>query len=614
MKKIFKYLIIFLITITSIYSLIDFFYPKLYLEKPNHVQVYDYSKTNYYSLIGNNITSYVTLENVSEEFIKTIITIEDKRFFSHNGIDLLRVSKSFLLNFLNGEIVQGGSTITQQLVKMTYLDNSKTYTRKIKEAFLAKKIEDSYSKKEILEMYINNCYFSHNIYGIYLASQYYFNKNPSELNYSESSMLVGIINAPNLYTPDINLEQSIEKQQQILKLLYQNNVINSDDYYLELNRPLNLHCSFNNQNINLLYYQQGIQKELKEMNLLNNNYKLQGYIINSNLDLQVYETVDEIIKNHQKTTKNDQIAVVIMKPYSNRILALWGGFNYLDSSFNRAIESKRQIGSTIKPFLYYLGLENNMTPLSSFVSEETTFYIEGIGPYSPKNASSFYANRKINMFEALSLSDNIYAIKTTLLLGSDNLAKLLEKFNIKCDNVNPTIGLGSISLSPLELTSLYNCLASEGTYYVPSFIESVTLEDNTLLKKNNSKGKQILDSHQVLILNHMLKSPFDNAFASYTLPSLSSYQTNNTFAAKSGSTSSTNWVMGFNKDYTIGIYVGNDDNKDITSTKLARELFQEIADKLTINQKDNFYEPDENMRPITFYNSVNNKTSKVYYI
>ena len=614
MKKIFKYLIIFLITITSIYSLIDFFYPKLYLEKPNHVQVYDYSKTNYYSLIGNNITSYVTLENVSEEFIKTIITIEDKRFFSHNGIDLLRVSKSFLLNFLNGEIVQGGSTITQQLVKMTYLDNSKTYTRKIKEAFLAKKIEDSYSKKEILEMYINNCYFSHNIYGIYLASQYYFNKNPSELNYSESSMLVGIINAPNLYAPDINLEQSIEKQQQILKLLYQNNVINSDDYYLELNRPLNLHCSFNNQNINLLYYQQGIQKELKEMNLLNNNYKLQGYIINSNLDLQVYETVDEIIKNHQKTTKNDQIAVVIMKPYSNRILALWGGFNYLDSSFNRAIESKRQIGSTIKPFLYYLGLENNMTPLSSFVSEETTFYIEGIGPYSPKNASSFYANRKINMFEALSLSDNIYAIKTTLLLGSDNLAKLLEKFNIKCDNVNPTIGLGSISLSPLELTSLYNCLASEGTYYVPSFIESVTLEDNTLLKKNNSKGKQILDSHQVLILNHMLKSPFDNAFASYTLPSLSSYQTNNTFAAKSGSTSSTNWVMGFNKDYTIGIYVGNDDNKDITSTKLARELFQEIANKLIINQKDNFYEPDENMRPITFYNSVNNKTSKVYYI
>ena len=614
MKKIFKYLIIFLITITSIYSLIDFFYPKLYLEKPNHVQVYDYSKTNYYSLIGNNITSYVTLENVSEEFIKTIITIEDKRFFSHNGIDLLRVSKSFLLNFLNGEIVQGGSTITQQLVKMTYLDNSKTYTRKIKEAFLAKKIEDSYSKKEILEMYINNCYFSHNIYGIYLASQYYFNKNPSELNYSESSMLVGIINAPNLYAPDINLEQSIEKQQQILKLLYQNNVINSDDYYLELNRPLNLHCSFNNQNINLLYYQQGIQKELKEMNLLNNNYKLQGYIINSNLDLQVYETVDEIIKNHQKTTKNDQIAVVIMKPYSNRILALWGGFNYLDSSFNRAIESKRQIGSTIKPFLYYLGLENNMTPLSSFVSEETTFYIEGIGPYSPKNASSFYANRKINMFEALSLSDNIYAIKTTLLLGSDNLAKLLEKFNIKCDNVNPTIGLGSISLSPLELTSLYNCLASEGTYYAPSFIESVTLEDNTLLKKNNSKGKQILDSHQVLILNHMLKSPFDNAFASYTLPSLSSYQTNNTFAAKSGSTSSTNWVMGFNKDYTIGIYVGNDDNKDITSTKLARELFQEIANKLIINQKDNFYEPDGNMRPITFYNSVNNKTSKVYYI
>lgn len=614
MRKLFKIFLLLSIFSIVIYSCIMMFSPQIYLYHPNQIEVYNQKQSQSYSLINNSMSKYTVLEDISEEFLQTIITVEDKRFFQHNGLDFLRIGKSFIINTLDNQISQGGSTITQQLAKLAFLDNSKTYLRKLKEAFLSLKIESKYTKKQILEMYINNCYFSHNIYGIQLASNYYFNKDPIDLNYSESSMLVGIINAPNIYAPDINYEESIKKQQQILFTLYQNNIIDSNQYYQELNRPLNLYCQIDKNNYNLMYYQQGIEKELIQLGVLNDNLLRQGYKINSNIDFEVYNQINPIIKKYQNSAKNGEIAVVIMKPYSNKVLALWGGFNYLSSSYNRAIESQRQIGSTVKPFLYYLGLINGMTPLTKLMSEETTFNIEGIGLYSPKNASSFYANRPINMIEALSLSDNIYAIKTTLLLGSKTLSNLFSKFNITIENVNPTIGLGSFSLTPLQLTALYNCLASEGTYYEPSFINQVELQDGTIIKKQKVNAKKILNTHETLIINHLLKSPFDKALASYTLPSLYNYQTNATFSAKTGSTSSTTWVMGYNKNYTIGVYFGNDDNLDLQAPQTAKILFQEIANELSKNTNEAFYQPDENMKAITFNNSLNNLTSKTYYI
>ena len=614
MKKFFKISIFLLVFLLTGYFLIFLLSPSLYLNHLYEIEIDDKNDQHIYSLLKSNISNYVTLEEVSNEFITTIVEVEDKRFYSHKGLDYLRIGKSFFENFKSNRITKGGSTITQQVAKMAYLDNSKTYSRKFKEAIYAKKIEEKYTKKEILEMYINNCYFSHNIYGIFLASSYYFNKKPIELNFSESALLVGIISSPNNLSPDINYSSSIKKQQQILALLYENNILNVEEYYKELNRPLNFSFRFDEFSSNLMYYQEGINLQLKELGLYQDSYLRQGIKVQSNLDINVYNKVNKIVKKHQKNAKNDEIAIVIMKPYSNEILTLIGGFDFNKSEYNRALYSKRQIGSTIKPFLYYLGLKNGMTPLSKFYSKETTFNIDGIGEYSPKNASGFYANRKINMVEALALSDNIYAIKTTLLVGSSSLSNLLEQFNIKCEEVNPTLGLGSISITPLELTSMYNALASEGTYYKPSFIKKVSLQDQTILDQVKTKSKKILSTHETLIINHLLKSPFDSSLASYTYPSLCSYKTTHTFGGKSGSTNSTNWVVGFNPNYTIGVYVGNDENKEITSKKLAKTLFKEIADSLSEGQNDIYYEPDSNMKRITFYNSINKKTSYSYYI
>lgn len=613
MKKFLRFFIFFLIFLLSSYGLVIAFFPSVHLNRLYQVAITDHQGNELYSLIRSNFSDYVPIDEVSEEFKKTVVTIEDKRFYSHNGLDYARIAKSFWENFRQSEIVQGGSTITQQVARMAYLDNSKSYSRKIKEALYAKKIEEKYTKDQILEMYVNNCYFAHNLYGVSAASAYYFGKTPAQLNYGESALLVGIINAPNLYAPDIDYAASIEKQRQILYTLYQNRVLNVQEYYDEMNRKLDLLYRTDAEKINLGYYQEAVENQLKAMNLWTDHYLRQGIQVESNLDLGVYETVNAVVGQYRNQVRDDQIAAVVMKPYSGEVLALIGGFDYRESPYNRALYSKRQIGSTIKPLLYYLGLKKGMTPLSQFVSEETTFNIEGIGTYSPKNASGNYAGRKINMIEAIALSDNIYAVKTTLLVGSSSLAQLLNRFGVECDNVNPTIGLGSISLTPLELTSIYNCLASEGTYYAPSFLKKVRLSDQTLLGRVSESSKKILDHKETILINHLLKSPFDPALASYTYPSLGNYRTSHTFAAKTGSTETTNWVIGYNPHFTIGVYVGNDENQALFSTKLARKVFQEIADRLCEKKEDIFYEVDSSFQPFRFYNSLLDKTSDTYY-
>lgn len=612
-KKIIKIGSLIFILIILIFSLIINFYPLQTLDHLNQIEVNSLDEKIAYSLINNSFSSYVKLDEISPCFIQTLINTEDKKFYNHNGFDYKRIIKSTYENIKNRKITQGGSTISQQLSRIAYLNNEKSFNRKFKESIITTIIEKKYSKKQILEMYINNCYFAHNIYGLEGASKYYFGKEPIDLDYSESSLLVGIINAPNLYAPDINYQKSIKKQQEILFQLYKNNIITIDTYYEEISKKIKLNCNEKNVPYNLIYYHQGIKNQIEKNKLNTNKFLKKGLKIDSYLEIEVYKKIEKILKNYQIDNINDQISIVIMKPYTNHVVALYGGNSFLQSSYNRAIFSKRQIGSTIKPFIYYLALKNNLTPLTKFTSEETSFNLENGVIYSPKNASNSYANRKINMVEAISLSDNIYAIKTLLFIGSDSLSNLFNKFNLSINNLNLTSALGSFSLTPLELTSIYNCLASEGIYYSPSFIKKITLSDNSFVYQDSNKGKRILDKKETQQINHLLKSPFDKSFISYTSPSLINYQPNITFSAKTGSTYSSSWVMGYNKYYTIGIYVGNDENNSLRDSKLSKKLFLDISNSLTQGKNENFYEISSSLKPVRFI-GFNNYESKEYYV
>ena len=451
--------------------------------KRNEYRVYKDSLGNtFYEELKNHEGKYVLLEQINPKTIDIFLAVEDQNFYTHLGIDGTRIFKALYDNLLKGRITQGASTITQQLAKNNYLDNEQNYIRKLREIFLSFIIENNYTKDDILEAYFNSIYFGHGIYGIENASLFFFGIPSFELNIPQSAMLVGIINAPNLYSPFIDKEKSIDKFHGILNYLYKNKTINSSEYEEYFNYEFNY--TFNN-NLTLssskLFYINGVKKELKKLGLDKEN----DLIINTYFDPFSNQVIDSII-NSIPIKENTNLSVVIMKPFSNKIIALLGGKNYHNSSFNCAIDSSRQIGSTIKPFLYYLGLKSGMTLLTKLNSSPSTFFIQDYGFYEPKNFNSLYAYQDINMLEAIAYSDNIYAVKTGLLVGSKTVKNFFNYFNLEYEET-PSSFLGSISLSLLELCDLYNCLASEGKYYSYSFIDSIYKSDGTLLYKNTNQ-------------------------------------------------------------------------------------------------------------------------------
>ncbi len=611
-RKIFKGTLIFTIIIIVSYLLTIVFYPVPKINHPYETQVLSKENDILYSKINDETGEYIKLENVNSTFLDTLILIEDQSFYSHNGLDYKRIIASALNNIKNQKIVQGGSTITQQLSRMIYLNTDKTLFRKFQELLISKKIEANYKKEKILEMYINLVFFGHNLYGIEAASNYYFNKSPAHLNYNESAILVGIINSPNNYAPDIDLEKCINKKNQILNKLYEFKFLDKENFEYYLNEIPKFHCQNETSSLVYSYYNDALNKELESLNIdLKGNKKI-GLKIKSYLDINIQEKIYEIVNKYSDSITNEEVAIVIMKPNSNKVIGLIGGIDYSKSEFNRAVDSYRQIGSTIKPLLYYLGLEKGMTPLTLLTSKETTFHFENFEDYSPKNAGEKYANRKINMIEAIGLSDNIYATKTAIMVGLNNVANLLKKFNIKEFNINPTIALGTVEMTPIQLASIYNTFASEGIYYPPKLIEEVKDSYDHTLYKDSNHSMRLLNKTNSVILNYLLQAPFDKSLSSYASPSLINYQTNARFSAKTGTTESSSWVVGYNPQYTICVYVGTDNNESLKNTQISKNIFLEIANSLCKKVDIPFFDIPNTCEQFSLTNKETSKKTYTY--
>ena len=500
---------------------------------------------------------------------------------------------------------------------MLYLDNSKSYSRKIKEAIYAARIETYYSKKEILEIYLNNLYFGHGVYGVEDASLFYFNKNALDLTISEASLLVGISNAPSLYSPILEKENSLKKQKQILNILQKQQIISIEEKENALKEPLVIYGQKRNNILNSsFYYQDAIEKQLKNQKIYTKSNLVKGLTISTNLDTKISEIVYSILQKYQPTDSNTQVSVVIMKPYSNKVITLFGGWDYTKSTYNRATTSLRQPASTIKPLLYYLALSKGMTPSTLLKSEKTSFFIKDYGLYEPTNNNDIYANEDISMIQAVGVSDNIYAIKTNLILGTSMLVNLLNKFAIENVEKVPSLALGTNLITPLQLTSIYNTFASEGIYYKPSLINEVKDSYGNTLYQNNDIPYRVLLHNETIVLNQLLTAPFDKNIKSYTNPTMLNYQTNNIYAAKTGTTESDSWVVGFNPNYTICIWVGTDDNTKLTDYSLSKRIFQEIAN--TIDTRTNiWYDTNENIvikRVSPLKGTLSNSGSLYYYL
>ncbi len=548
-----------------LYSMIT---PKIDIKSANVFYLYD--KNNNLVFCGNENKEWSSLKDMSPLVVNATIAVEDKNFYKHKGFDYFRITKAIFENIKAKEIVQGASTITQQYARNLFLNFDKTWTRKWKEMWLTFELETHYSKDEILEGYLNTINYGHGIYGISNASKFYFNKDIKDLTLAEASMLAGIPNSPSNYSPINNFDLAKERQKIVLERMYNNKYISKEDMEQALKEELNLYGVRENLNLtSLMYYQDAVMNELYSIESIPDSYlETGGLKIYTSLDIESQTALENSVKDNLVNDKV-QVSKVMMNSKTGEVIGLIGGVNYNTSQYNRTLFSLRQPGSTIKPFLYYRALESGFTSSTTFLSQETTFHFSGDKTYSPKNSGNVYGNKEITLALAMAYSDNIYAVKTHLFLGEEELVNILRKVGITTDlEAVPSLPLGTYEVSALELTAAYASLANLGKKVTPHFINKVTdINGNVLYSYDYDNDEVILDSSYAFIIDELLTGSYDSSLIDYAYPTCMSIVSKLThkYGLKSGSTDTDAWVIGFTPDIVLTSWAGYDDSSNITS-------------------------------------------------
>ena len=623
LKFLWKFFIIFYILIflgyigIIIYAKVS---PKLNINSASSYYLYD-KDGNLFS--GSN-DEWISLENISPYLIDATIAVEDKNFFNHQGFDFLRILKSLYINAKNGETLQGASTITQQYAKNLFLSFEKTWNRKIEEAWLTVRLEAHYSKDEILEGYLNTINYG-GVFGIENASKYYFNKSAKDLTLAEASLLAGIPKWPSKYSPFVDEKASKERQKLILNAMYKNKYITKkqmEDAYNEVLKYDN--NEENNSLITQNYFADAVISELKTIKEVPISLlKTGGLKIYTTYDKNIQSNMEQSMINNLKNNTEIQVSMVAMNPNTGEILGLIGGRDYSVSQFNRATSTKRQVGSTIKPILYYAALENGFTSSTTFRSTKTTFTFSENKTYSPQNYGDKYPDKPITMAAAIAFSDNIFAVKTHLFLGEEVLVDTAHRLGIKSElSAVPSLALGSGEINIIEMVNAYTTFANEGYKVTPHLITKVEDISGNVLYEFKEEPEQILNKSLVYILNELLTSTYADEFIDYTSPTCLVIKSKMTkkYAVKTGTTDTDHLIFGYNKDLIIGAWLGYDDNKaTIPSEGLAiKNMWIDAMESSLKEKEDNWYEMPKNVvgvlvDPISGTTNTNNKRM-FYYI
>ena len=613
-KNLFKIsILLFISTLVIIIGIYvySYFMPAMSLNSANSYYLYDNKDNVVYQ--GSNKSAWVSLKEIDPKFLNYIISIEDQHFYHHLGFDIPRILKTLFTNIKSGKILAGASSISQQYVKNLYLTFDQTWERKIEEAFLTIKLETHYSKDEILEGYLNTIYFGEGVYGIKNAANYYFNKEPNDLTDEEAIILAGIPKSPNNYNPISNMEACMKRVNVVKSVLKENGTI-TDDTYNNLNFDnLNLYGKKSTNNLNtFMYYQDAVMDELSKINTIPEKLINSGGIrIYTNLDLDTQKAMDEEIE--AKTLDDDnQVAGIVVNPRNGKVVALAGGKNYSKSQYNRVLKSKRQVGSTIKPFLYYAALNSGMTEASTFKSEKTSFVFQENKVYNPTNYGNKYANKDISMALALAYSDNIYAVKTHLFLGENTLVDTLKTCGLK-ENLapNPSLALGASEINMLDYATAYTTLASNGYKRELYFINKIEDVDGNVLYIHKNKEEKVLNDDALYILNEMMRNTYNYNYVDYNSPTVIylNGKLNQKYALKSGTTDNDYWISGYNNNVLSIFWAGNDQNEDTPKaySKIIKDIWLRSVNAFTEDIiDDEWYSLPKNVIAIP----VNPKTGK----
>lgn len=571
--------------------------PKLAIDSANGYYLYD----NKGEVFNGKDEEWISLENISPYLINATIAVEDKNFYEHKGFDFLRIGKALFNNFKSGSRKEGASTITQQYAKNLFLDFDKTWKRKITEAWLTIQLESHYSKEEILEGYLNTINYG-GIYGIGKASEYYFGKKASELTLAEASILAGIPKSPSNYSPIQNEEAAKKRQSIILSAMVKNHYISKEEMEEAKEIKLSYVGSLDqNSSKALMYYQDAVLKELETISSIPSSFLSTGGLkIYTTLDQEAQKILEESMNKNLAKNEEIQIASVMMNPNDGSVLAILGGRDYNKSQFNRVTSSKRQVGSTMKPFLYYTALESGFTASTTFTSEKTVFTFSGDKTYAPENYANLYANKNISLAAAIAYSDNIYAVKTHLFLGEENLVEFASRLGIseKLDSI-PSLALGTNEINIMNMMQGYATFANEGNKIKPHYITKVEDVHGNVLYEFKEENDNILNKSHVYILNELLRNCYNKNFVDYTYPTCSSIASRITkkYAIKTGTTETDNWIFGYNKDVLLGTWIGYDSDKqtDNEDSLMMKYFWADAIENYLKDKKDNWYETPNNV-------------------
>lgn len=560
--EIVNFLIIFVSIILA--GLVAF---KLYLISLPPIQNLDEFKPNivtkFYSSDEEVIKTFtaftfekVTLDNIPKNVINALIATEDKNFYKHHGYDVSGLLRSSFANVFAGHVVQGASTITQQLARILFLSNEKTFTRKIKELIVAVRIEKTIPKDKILEMYLNNVYMGSGAYGVKGAAEVYFNKHLGDLTLAESALLAGLPQAPSVYSPFNDKDLAIKRRNQVLKRMYHMNYITKDEYNKALKEKLHLNPLPEIYTLNKApYFCDYVMKELEKLGFDEVEISQGGYKIVTTLDYKTQQKTNESIIREMNgwglRKDKQQAAVFSYSPIDGRILAYAGGKDYSKSQFDRVTQAIRPPGSSFKPFVYAAAIEKGLGP--NDLLDDAPF---STGNWSPHNYHSKYRG-KIPAYKALMVSSNVCAARLIVSVGIRSVIQMARVLGISTPmEYDYTIALGSNGVKLFELTRAYGAFSNGGFRVEPYAIERVeTSRGQIVYQAPKTKIAKVMDINTAATLTTMLSTVIKSGTgiaANIGKPA----------AGKTGTTDDYHdaWFIGYTPDVVTGVWVGSDDN------------------------------------------------------
>jgi penicillin-binding protein 1A len=563
--------------------------------------------THIYGLGGDLLTSVhgeanrevVPLGRISPELKRAVLAIEDSHFYFHHGINPSSVGRALKANWQKGDVVEGGSTLTMQLVKNLFLSHKRAFSRKVAEAVLAIRLEQILTKDQIMELYLNQVYWGHNNYGVETAAKSFFGKSAANVNLAEASMMAGLIQAPEEYSPFINYKVAKQRQALVLSRMRELAWITPAEEAAARKQPLKLGKVTSFQTSQLPYVTDAVKLELIQR-FGRETMQKGGMRVQTTIDTKFQRMAEDFIgREHWRLQRRGlwgtELALVAVDPRTHFVKAMVGGSDYEKSQFNRAIQARRQPGSAFKPFVYYAAFATGRYTPYSIVYDTPVSYRDGDGWYRPRNYDNSFGGA-MSIRAALEVSRNIPAVKLGRAVGLDKVIEVCRTLGIKSPMEPVTsLPLGAIGVTPLEMASGYATFAANGWQSDTTFIVQVTDTQGQVILDNTPKPKLVLDPWASASINSVLRSVIVSGTGKEA-------QIGRPAAGKTGTTSSERdvWFVGYVPQLSVAIWVGRDDNRrlayGVTGGQYAAPIWRNFMYRALDGVPVEYFRPPSNFK------------------